>query len=67
MEDNKSINFEEIATRRMKELVTTKITEAVLQILSSEDMLIASALGLDVEVLINETASHVIKELTKEG
>jgi hypothetical protein len=67
MENNDSVNFEEIATRRMKALVSSKITEAVLQIISSEDMLIASTLGIDVETLINETGSQTIKELTKEG
>ena len=67
MSDNNSedtkINFKDVATKRLTAKVEAKLTEAMLQVLSSEDMLIASGLGVDVESLILEVSNRKIKEL----
>ena len=62
-----NINFEDVAKRRITNYVNDKISEAMLQIISSEDMLIASTLVADVESLIEEVATQKIKDLLKGG
>ena len=63
-EDTK-VKFDEIAAKRLTGKIESKISEAILQILSSEDMLIASTLGIDVEDLIVTVSKRKIEELVR--
>ena len=64
-EDTKE-SFIEAAKLGIRNRVEAKILEAMFEIISSQDMIIASALGIDVTEIIREAALKKIEDFIKE-